>query len=512
MLVLAAAFALGGTALVGSQTFDLRKELNDQGAAAKQDIAALQAANHDEMVAQAAEMKRQHDAAIKEIDDGKKDIAARNVELSGQQQALLKDIGSKRQDIDSYVNNLKSGLHDTSVQMVVAELRQQLEKEMSQIEPQIVGPLTKLRDEDLTTIQAKASAVGSTIDTLSSQTAEANRKLTLAMPTINDFDALITRVNTAVQQTHAAQDTVNANAAAVATALANARKSESDASQAASLADAHAQAAKQAQTDVANRVQQVGSEATAQMRTLGTVDDQMKTLNNSITDLTKQAATLRDTMKNAAASFEAARQAGLQAGAMASDLTSLRGRINTMEQDLADQRVAVDKARQTTETLVNGAENLHGTQVRISALEPAVDTISGRAAEISKRLDAATTETGQLQGKVDTLARSVATLEQRVGDLRADAGKGSAGTPVSQGPGPAAPPPQTPSADNDHPSGKPEIAAMQSALAKLKLYHGNADGLEGPLTHQAEAAYQQHDGATPTGTLSRAQYQQLLGK
>jgi chromosome segregation ATPase len=508
MLVVAAAFAIGGTALVGSQTFNLRQELKEQGDAAKKDITDLQSAYHVAVAAQAAEMKQQHDAAIREIKDGRTDITLQNAKLSEQEQALLKAIGAKRQEIDDYVKSLKTELHDASVPKVVAELRQQMESEKDSIKRQIVGPLEVVRDKDLVDVQAKLSALRSKIGTMSDQAADVARELASATSAVNGFGASIVRVNEAVKETDDAKGRIATNVTAIDTALANARRSESEASKAANLASADEQMASQERTSVASVVQRINDETPRELKALGATDDQIKTLNKGVTDLTNEIATLRDEMKGASGAFENARKAGLQAGAIASDLTSLRDRVDTMEKDLDSQRDHVDQARQTTAAVVDSAQRLNGIQLRVATIEPAVDTISTRSARISSRLDNAATDTGQLQGKVDVLAHSITELEKRVANLRAAVPANNVTTVV---PTDGTSTSQTLDPLDNRPSKPEEIKAMQRALLKLNLYRGTIDAVDGPMTSRAEAAYQRQLHETVTGTLTRAQFDRLLG-
>lgn len=66
--------------------------------------------------------------------------------------------------------------------------------------------------------------------------------------------------------------------------------------------------------------------------------------------------------------------------------------------------------------------------------------------------------------------------------------------------------PPTPSAP---PAGDPVVKQVQGILKDLNFYTGDVDGLQGPNTHKAIAAYQQKVGLTPTGEIDSQLLNQL---
>jgi predicted nucleic acid-binding Zn-ribbon protein/F0F1-type ATP synthase membrane subunit b/b' len=503
MLVVAAVFAIGGTALLGNQTINLRNELKEQGDAARKDLQELQSADHQMLESLGKEIRQQHDTAIKEIAEGLADTTAQHNNLLKQQADLEATIKSKRNDIDTYVESLKKDLHDTSVGTVVAKLSDQMESERASIRQQIVGPLEDTRNHDVAELRKSVAELRTNVGTLTQQTADATRILNAATPSINGFAASITLVNDAVRETGEARARVTGNDSAIAAALTNAVKAEADAGKAASLAGADQQAAAQAR----GMVQTASSDAASQVKALAAVDGQIKTLTTGVTNLNTQITNLRNDMQTMSANVEDARKAGLKAGAAASDLASLRERIDAMDKDLAAQRVAVDDAKGVTTDVLHSAEGLKGAQLRLATLEPSIDGISTRASAIATRLDQATVETGQLQGRVETLLNDLVKLEKRFADLHVPAdqpGDGAAGPPpgVNGTPG---------SGESIDPPSKPtEIAAIQGVLVKLHLLKGTIDGLAGSQTQAAVMAYQRQIGEPSTGSLNRAQFNRLL--
>ena len=452
LVAIAIAIALGGSFVIGNQTLNVRKSLDDAQEKAQTELRNISA------------------TAQTRVSDESKEIVTRLHERGT-------DIDAQLKKAETEVADLKAG-SDTIKKDIVAKLQDDLRTQETSLKDEIVKPLIKARDEDLKTISDTLEGIRKSLAQIGAGADEQKAKLNTIGPKLaelgiyakqsDDIGAALARIKTDQE----AANTGRLKAETEANTAMLQRKA----------AEASAAEAEKQRGQTSGAVKTANDEALKHIATLGGIGEQLKGFDGRL----KQAdEKLNTVVAEQQREFENKRQ-------------QLDDKLNAV---VAEQQKALENKRQQLDEKLNAivAEQQKALESKRQQLDEKLNAV------VAEQQKAFESKREQLEAKLNDDISAEETRLKAVKGLIDRLEKDARNPPKPPETTPVPPKPKT-LADLT----LDERQQIQRRLVNGGREIGKIDGKFGPKTVQAIRNFQKKIGSAVTGQLTTDQIADLL--
>jgi peptidoglycan hydrolase-like protein with peptidoglycan-binding domain len=246
LVAIAIAIAAGGSFVIGSQTLNVRKSLDDAQEKAQTEIRAISAATQTR------------------VSDESKDVITSLRERG-------RDIEKQLQRAEKGVSDLNAGSDKIKLD-IVEKLQNDLKGRENGLREEILGPLAKIRDDDIKTISTTLTGVRKTLGEVDKGAKEESDKLTLLGPKLGRLQSYADQSEKIVT----ALTAITADQSATTNARASAETEANTAILQKKIAESAAADAIERRNQAITVVKGASEEAQKHNRTLALIEQQLK--------------------------------------------------------------------------------------------------------------------------------------------------------------------------------------------------------------------------------------------
>ncbi|MGH8069561.1 MAG: peptidoglycan-binding protein [Candidatus Entotheonellia bacterium] len=503
MLVVAALFAIGGTVLIGGQTINVRKDLEQSADRAKKDIVELQQSTVAELNRGRLDVTERMKDLEKIAGDAMKEIASLQASTTLALTSARDELNRGRKDFANEIDDGKRGLKamiegfesyagelkERAVVQVVRAVQESLKEQESGIRAEILAPLERIRDEDIVTLRGMINSVSGDVGKVRDAAKDHRDALNALGPALNQLRSLAGQSDQIARTVESIKSSEPAARDAVTKASDHARRA----------AD-YEQLASKAETAVLSVLTKVSDEAEARQRLLGKIEFQSRTLENGVASLENDAAQEKsriDKVKQMLGDVDRTQDVMRN---LRERLAGLEPEVNAVRTRTEKASVVLDRAEPALWNIAKSEETIRWMGERLGALQAAIDerkseidavlAIIGPAKKSIVELGRVEEDVKTARNRLDQLQPEIETIVIRVKEASLI--------------------PKPPLSKIEAELTWDEWKVIQQALATLGHDSGLVDGKPGKKTRRAIRSYQNSRGEQPSGRLTPEQIPLLL--